>query len=106
MRGETTGDIYWHQAGQGRWFHRYITYRMRQGAMPGWAKDTMDDTRFDVEAVFAADDYHYFYDAVLTPERTAREVDLIWRLLDLENGVNVLDLACGHGRIANSLAAR
>lgn len=66
----------------------------------------MDDTRFDVEAVFEAGDYHYFYDAVLTPERTAREVDLIWRLLDLAAGVTVLDLACGHGRIANPLAAR
>lgn len=66
----------------------------------------VDDTRFDVEAVFDAADYHYFYDVVLTPERTAREVDLIWRLLGLEAGVSVLDLACGHGRIANPLAVR
>jgi cyclopropane fatty-acyl-phospholipid synthase-like methyltransferase len=32
--------------------------------------------------------------------------ELIWRLLELEPGMEVLDLACGHGRIANVLAAR
>ena len=32
--------------------------------------------------------------------------DLIWQLLDLKQGMTVLDLACGHGRIANRLAAR
>lgn len=45
------------------------------------------------------------YDALLAPERTARDIDLIWRLLDLHSGMAVLDLACGHGRIANPLAA-
>jgi SAM-dependent methyltransferase len=32
--------------------------------------------------------------------------ELIWRLLDLRPGMNVLDLACGHGDLANRLAAR
>jgi SAM-dependent methyltransferase len=32
--------------------------------------------------------------------------DLVWRLLDLEAGMRVLDLACGHGALANALAAR
>lgn len=32
--------------------------------------------------------------------------DLVWRLLDLEPGMAVLDLACGHGALANALAAR
>ncbi len=58
------------------------------------------------EAVFAPDDYLYFYGSQLNPERTREEVDLIWRLLGLETGMEVLDLACGHGRIANSLAER
>ncbi|GIM93384.1 class I SAM-dependent methyltransferase [Paractinoplanes toevensis] len=31
---------------------------------------------------------------------------LVWRLLDLEPGMAVLDLACGHGTLANALAAR
>lgn len=33
-------------------------------------------------------------------------VDLIWSLLDLESGMRVLDLACGHGTLAKALAAR
>ena len=52
------------------------------------------------------EDYLYFYEELLTPERTAGEVDLIWKLLELEPGLELLDLACGHGRIANPLAER
>ena len=52
------------------------------------------------------EDYLYFYEELLTPERTAAEVELVWKLLELEPGVELLDLACGHGRIANSLAER
>ena len=52
------------------------------------------------------EDYLYFYEDLLTPERTAGEVELIWRLLELEPGLELLDLACGHGRIANPLAER
>jgi len=66
----------------------------------------VSNARFDVEAVFDAVDYGYFYGPLLTPERTARDVDLIWSLLDLRAGAAVLDLACGHGRITNPLAAR
>jgi SAM-dependent methyltransferase len=33
-------------------------------------------------------------------------VELAWRLLDLRPGMSVLDLACGHGDLANRLAAR
>jgi SAM-dependent methyltransferase len=32
--------------------------------------------------------------------------DIVWRLLDLKPGMTVLDLACGHGALANTLAAR
>lgn len=32
--------------------------------------------------------------------------ELVWRLLDLRPGTSVLDLACGHGALANQLAAR
>jgi SAM-dependent methyltransferase len=52
------------------------------------------------------DDYLYFYETFLTDELSDRQADLLWRLLDLEPGMAVLDLACGHGRIANRLAAR
>ncbi|OYD95687.1 SAM-dependent methyltransferase [Nostoc sp. 'Peltigera membranacea cyanobiont' 210A] len=60
---------------------------------------------FDRNSVFE-EDYLYFYETLLTPERTQHEVDLICRLLDFKAGMNILDLACGHGRIANQLAAR
>jgi SAM-dependent methyltransferase len=52
------------------------------------------------------DDYLYFYETFLTAERTAAEVELVWKLLRLEPGLELLDLACGHGRIANALAER
>ena len=52
------------------------------------------------------EDYLYFYEGLLTPERTAAEVELVWKLLELEPGLELLDLACGHGRIANALAER
>jgi cyclopropane fatty-acyl-phospholipid synthase-like methyltransferase len=52
------------------------------------------------------EDYLYFYEELLTPERTAAEVELVWKLLELEPGLELLDLACGHGRIANALAER
>jgi len=60
---------------------------------------------FDREAAFD-DDYLYFYAELLTPERTAADVELIWQLLELEPGLELLDLACGHGRIGNALAER
>jgi SAM-dependent methyltransferase len=37
---------------------------------------------------------------------TSTVADLVWRLSDLEPGMRVLDLACGHGALANALAAR
>jgi SAM-dependent methyltransferase len=36
----------------------------------------------------------------------AAVAELAWRLLDLRPGMRVLDLACGHGELANRLAAR
>jgi SAM-dependent methyltransferase len=63
------------------------------------------EPEFDRDAAFD-EDYLYFYAELLTPERTAAEVDLIWKLLELEPGLELLDLACGHGRIANPLAER
>jgi SAM-dependent methyltransferase len=64
----------------------------------------MEPPPFDM-ALFG-DDYLYFMGEVLTPEQTEQGVEAIWRLLELEPGMEVLDLACGHGRIANALAER
>ncbi len=58
---------------------------------------------FDVEGVFD-EDYLYFYEEMLTPERTAAEVEQIVELLGPRD--EVLDCPCGHGRIANALAER
>jgi SAM-dependent methyltransferase len=62
------------------------------------------EAAFDVAGIFD-EDYLYFYAGALDGRADA-EADLIWRLLDVEPGMTVLDLACGHGRIANALAAR
>jgi ubiquinone/menaquinone biosynthesis C-methylase UbiE len=50
--------------------------------------------------------YLHFYGERIGPEQTARDVELLWRLLELKPGMEVLDLACGHGRISNALAER
>src|SRR5690348_10298669 len=51
-------------------------------------------------------DYLYFYEAWLTDEVDERQTERVWRLLGLAPGAEVLDVACGHGRIANRLAGR
>lgn len=64
----------------------------------------MSTPQFDFEDVFDAD-YLFFYETLLAGVTDA-DVDAIWRLLELEPDIEVLDLACGHGRIANRLAER
>ncbi|GAA2209650.1 class I SAM-dependent methyltransferase [Nonomuraea monospora] len=51
------------------------------------------------------DDYLYFF-AEHLDARADAETDLIWQVLDLRPGLEILDQACGHGRIANRLALR
>jgi SAM-dependent methyltransferase len=65
----------------------------------------MSTSGFDFEGLFDQD-YLYFYGPQMAPERTEAEVNLIWQLLDLKPGKQLLDLACGHGRISNRLAQR
>lgn len=52
------------------------------------------------------DDYLYFYASRHADELSDAEAARVWELLELRAGDEVLDLACGHGRIANRLAAR
>jgi SAM-dependent methyltransferase len=66
----------------------------------------MDDTRFDTDQVFTPNHYYYFFPEDLLPEHIEEEVTVIWRALDLHPGLEVLDLACGNGRIAGALAGR
>ncbi len=64
----------------------------------------MTGPEFEFSEVFD-DDYLYFYGPQLAAV-SETHAETIWRLLDLSPGMEVLDLACGHGRIANRLAQR
>jgi SAM-dependent methyltransferase len=59
---------------------------------------------FDFEAVFD-EDYLHFYEPHLTDRSDAEAAEII-ETLDLTAGDWVLDAPCGHGRIANRLAAQ
>lgn len=63
------------------------------------------DEHFDFESVFDVEDYLYFYEDMLTSERTREEVDFLVRELALDEKCSILDLACGFGRHSNQLAA-
>jgi SAM-dependent methyltransferase len=65
----------------------------------------VDEGHFDTAGLFDAD-YLYFYEDILPDSRSDTDAEFITRLLEIEPGMRVLDLACGHGRIANRLAAR
>ncbi|MGO9083204.1 MAG: SAM-dependent methyltransferase [Streptosporangiaceae bacterium] len=74
---------------------------------------------FDAAAMYD-EDYLHFFAARDDPSKFAEHgpvvpgadtpgeaaAELAWRLLDLQPGMSVLDLACGHGELANLLAAR
>jgi SAM-dependent methyltransferase len=62
-------------------------------------------SEFDAEQIFG-DHYLYFYEALLTDQRSDDETERICSLGPVESGDRVLDLACGHGRITNRLAQR
>ncbi len=64
----------------------------------------MTEPVFEFSEVFN-EDYLYFYGPQLEAVSDA-QAETIWRLLDLEPGMEVLDLACGHGRITNRLTER
>jgi SAM-dependent methyltransferase len=57
-------------------------------------------------ATYFGEEYFDVYGPMLSEERTAREVEGIVKLLDLKQGMRILDLACGHGRHAIPLAQR
>ncbi|CAM00980.1 methyltransferase family protein [Saccharopolyspora erythraea NRRL 2338] len=59
---------------------------------------------FDTEDLFDEDYLHFA--ARPLEETSDAAAGLVERLLELRPGERVLDLACGHGRIANRLAAR
>ncbi|MBE0699075.1 MAG: class I SAM-dependent methyltransferase [Anaerolineaceae bacterium] len=58
----------------------------------------------DIANMFSVDDYMYFYSDYLSPERSDAETQAVVNLLEMNQPMRVLDLACGFGRIANRLA--
>jgi SAM-dependent methyltransferase len=90
-----------------RWGHLYVksrsTFRLRRGPT---GRRTLGSVSvpFDFDEVFD-EDYLFFYEPLLA-DVTETDVDTIWRLLRLEPDMAILDLGCGHGRIANRLAER
>jgi SAM-dependent methyltransferase len=52
------------------------------------------------------EDYLYFYEEWLDDELSSAQAELIWETLGLREGDEVLDVPCGHGRLANRLALR
>jgi SAM-dependent methyltransferase len=76
------------------------------------------DDLFDPAPMYDDDYLHFFAtsDGAGTPTHgplvgtayagITTTADLVWRLLDLAPGMTVLDLCCGHGTLANELAAR
>jgi SAM-dependent methyltransferase len=73
---------------------------------------------FDAAAMYDEDYLHFFaaprgssefamHGPAVPGASSGEEVaELTWRLLDLRPDMSVLDLACGHGELANHLAAR
>jgi SAM-dependent methyltransferase len=71
---------------------------------------------FDAEAMYDEDYLHFFAapagvvefpaQGPAAPAAHVPTDEVVWRLLDLAPGMSLLDLACGHGDLANRLAAR
>jgi SAM-dependent methyltransferase len=59
---------------------------------------------FDMEATFS-DDYPYFYEESIDDTHSDADTAEILGLLELPSGSRILDVPCGHGRIARRLAA-
>lgn len=66
--------------------------------------DINEGVEFDFEKTFDAEEYLYFYRDSLTAERLKREIDFLIKYTELDHPLEILDLACGHGRHANVLA--
>jgi 2-polyprenyl-3-methyl-5-hydroxy-6-metoxy-1,4-benzoquinol methylase len=61
------------------------------------------DEEWPIDQLFD-EDYLHFFAGHHPDERTDEEASTVWTLLALGDGTEVLDLACGYGRIANRLA--
>jgi ubiquinone/menaquinone biosynthesis C-methylase UbiE len=55
---------------------------------------------------FFGEDYLLFSEVILSPERTAYELNAIVDCLKLSKGMKILDLGCGQGRMSIALAKK
>ena len=60
----------------------------------------------DWRSVFLCDDYLYFYAQAINEETTFSQVEFLIQHLKRPERSTILDVACGHGRHANALAAK
>ncbi len=65
----------------------------------------MRNGEWDSSAVYDAEDYLYLYEDQLNAGQSDEDAELVWHLGSIRPGARVLDLACGHGRLVNRLAA-
>jgi SAM-dependent methyltransferase len=82
--------------------------RESESATHGAARSTqrIASTQPMTEPNFFGEGSPYLFHPLLTPERTAREVDFILSRLMLAPGARILDVGCGPGRHAIELARR
>lgn len=63
------------------------------------------EVKFDFKEVFNPEEYLYFYQEALSSERKQKEIDFLVKYTKLDKPLKILDLACGHGRHANTFAS-
>jgi SAM-dependent methyltransferase len=61
---------------------------------------------FDFDATFEPEVYLHFYESHLGGARSEADADLVEQALALDRDEHLLDVPCGHGRVANRLAER
>ncbi|MBN1947472.1 MAG: class I SAM-dependent methyltransferase [Bradymonadales bacterium] len=55
---------------------------------------------------FFDEEYLQIWSAWTDEERTRKETDALWEILDLHQGMRILDAPCGYGRVSRELADR
>jgi predicted TPR repeat methyltransferase len=66
----------------------------------------LQERRFDIEALFDAEEYGYFLAQTLQDEDTPAQCAFVESALALSPNSRVIDLGCGHGRNGIELARR
>ena len=65
-----------------------------------------ENKHMDVNTLFDSEWYLYFYQNMLKPEKTEKEVEFLCNILQAKPGDKLLDIPCGHGRHAVGLAQK